>query len=158
MKFLKACAVMLFLSVLAVPAQADVIANDKGDILFTAFVPCADGGAGEFIEGEGRLHAIVRETIDSAGGLHFGTHYQPMGLKATGQTTGDRYNANGVTQSSTNVNSGGLPFTDTFINNYRMVGTGRDAVSYHVSQTIHTTINANGELTAIVDNTRITCD
>ena len=158
MKLLKAFAVALFLLALAIPAQAEVIANDQDDIFFVAFVPCADGGAGEFIEGEGRLHVLIRQTIDSAGGLHLGTHFQPMGLKAIGQTTGDRYNATGVTQTSTNIAGGGLPFTDTYINNFRMVGTGQNAVSYHVHTTFHVTVNANGEVTAFVDNTRITCD
>ena len=158
MKFLKAFAVSLFLLALAIPAQAEVIVNDQEDISFTAYVPCADGGAGEWIEGEGRLHVIVRETVDSAGGVHLGFHNQPQGLKATGQITGDRYNANGVTQGSRNISSGGLPFTDTWINNFRMVGTGRDAVSYHIHQVYQITVNANGEVTALVDQTQITCD
>lgn len=158
MKLIKLCAISLFLLVLALPIQAGVIANDMDNIDFVAFVPCADNGNGELIEGTGRLHVLFREEFDSAGGTHYGNHFQPMGLKATGATTGDRYNANGVTQGSTNVGSGGLPLTDTYINNYRMVGTGGNAVSYHVHTTYHITINANGELTAFVDDTRITCE
>ena len=157
MKLIKLLFAFCFMLALVGTVHAGVIANDKDDIDFSAFVPCADDGNGEFIEGTGRLHALFRETVDANGGVHFGFHFQPMGLKATGLTTGDRYHATGVTQGSTSVGSGGLPISDTYINRFHLVGDG-GAVTYYVRETIHVTFNANGELTAIVDNTEITCD
>lgn len=158
MKYIRAIAVSLFLLVLVVPAQATVVVNQKEDILFLAFVECADDGNGEWIEGEGRLHTVIREGFDENGGLHYGFHFQPMGLKAAGQVTGDRYNANGVTSETTNIGVDGLPFTTTFINNFNLIGVGRGAVKSKVKETYHVTVNANGDVTTVVDNTRVTCD
>lgn len=158
MKYIRTIAVSLFLLVLVVPAQATVISNEKEDIYFAAYVDCADDGNGEWIEGEGRLHIVIREGFDGNGGLHYGAHFQPMGLKATGQVTGDRYNANGVTSETTNIGVDGLPFTFTSINNYNLIGVGRGAVKSKLKQTYHVTVNANGDVTTVVDNTRVTCD
>ena len=62
-----------------------------------------------------------------------------------------------MTQQTLNVSGDGLPFEFTFVNNFRMIGTGQGAVSFHVHQTIHVTLDNNGNPTAQVNNTRITC-
>ena len=157
MKYIRAFAVSLFLLVLAAPVQATVVVNAQDDINFFAFVPCADDGNGEFVEGEGRLHVLIREGFDESGGQHYGTHFQPMGLKATGQVTGDRYNATGGTLETVNIAGSGLPFTQTFTNNFRMIGVGQ-AVNFTVHNTYHVTVNANGDVTTVVDISRTTCD
>jgi hypothetical protein len=138
-------------------AQARVISNDKIDIPFFAFVSCADGGNGEFAEGVIRLHSLVRETFDQAGGVHFGAVFHPMGGELIGETTGDVYRAVGRTGDSTNIGAGDLPISTTFVNVFKLVGPG-GGVSFTFHQNTHVTVNANGETTAEVENTRVTCD
>ncbi|HYO47772.1 MAG TPA: hypothetical protein VEY33_13895, partial [Gemmatimonadota bacterium] len=67
------------------------------DIL--AFVPCADGGAGEFVELSGNLHDLTHLTIN---GNRFvlKVHTQPQGIRGVGLSTGDRYRGTGVTQET----------------------------------------------------------
>jgi hypothetical protein len=127
--------------------------NVRFPILFVAFVPCANGGAGETILLDGYLHSIFNVLVDGNGGFHLKIHDQPQGLSGTGQTTGDKYQGVGVTQTKQNVTAGQ---TYTFINNFSMIGQG-PGNNYQVHQNYHLTINANGDLTVVHDNLSITC-
>lgn len=121
------------------------------------FVPCADEGNGELVLISGILHIVTAVNFDNAGGVHIKTHFQPQGATGTGLTTGDTYRAVGVTQEHFNVNAGGLPFTDTFVNNFRLIGTGGGAARYHVHAVFHITVNENGDVTANFVNVSVTC-
>lgn len=134
---------------------SSVIANDRVPFELIAFVPCANGGAGEDVLVSGRLHVLVHETVSRSGNLHFKFHFQPQGATGIGLVTGDRYRATGVTQGHVNLN-GPLPINDTFINNFRMIGPGRNN-NLLVHQTLHITINAKGVVTSEVDNTSVEC-
>ena len=138
-------------------AQAVVFTeNLKVPIDLTVFVPCADEGAGEFVELSGNLHTLTHVTEDSAGGVHLKVHFQPQGISGVGLTTGDSYRATGVTQEHINENSGGLPFTDTFVNNFRIIGQG-PGNNFLVHENFHITVNENGVVTAFVDNFSVEC-
>lgn len=117
------------------------------------YVPCAAGGAGEVVVFEGNLHVLTALTVDNKGGFHLKTHAQPQGLSGVGLVTGDKYQATGVTQDQTNVKAGQ---TYTYVNNFRMIGQG-PGNNYTVHTTFHYTVNANGELTVVHDNTKIDC-
>jgi hypothetical protein len=119
------------------------------------FVPCAAGGAGELIHISGTLHVLTHTTVSNSGNIHVKLHFQPQGVSGEGLTTGASYRATGVTQEEFNMN-GPLPITDTFVNNFRMIGQGPNN-NFMVHQNFHVTINANGELTSFVDNVRVTC-
>src|SRR5881396_3871254 len=119
------------------------------------FVPCANGGAGELIEVSGPLHVLFQLTISNTGDVLLYAHFQPQGISGTGFVTGDKYQATGITQS-TNTLSTPFPITSTFVNNFYMIGQGPDN-NFKVHETSHLTINANGEVTAFVDNFSVTC-
>ncbi len=119
------------------------------------FVPCANGGAGELIEVSGPLHVLFQLTISNTGDVLLYTHFQPQGVSGTGFVTGDKYQATGITQS-TNTFSTPFPITFTFVNNFYMIGQG-PGNNFKVHETFHFTINANGEVTAFVDNFSVTC-
>lgn len=146
----------LALVISAQPARAEVVFNDKSEINFAVYIPCANDGAGEIAVGSIRLHTLVSDTFDSAGGRHYGIHYQPMGASFVGLDTGDQYNGTGITKSSYNFNSGGLPFSDTYVNNFRLLGLGKAANSM-LHTTTHLTVNELGEVTANVTNSSVTC-
>jgi hypothetical protein len=136
-------------------AQAEVTQNETQTIPFSVFVPCADGGAGEVISGTIDLHVLVTFTING-NNISGKDHFQPQGGSLVGETTGDVYRATGVTQDTFKGSLQNGQFTETFINNFRMIGPGPDN-NYLVHEVFHITINANGDVTATHDEFSVEC-
>jgi hypothetical protein len=127
--------------------------NSKFEIDFFTFIPCANGGAGEFVDFSGTLHDIFHVTINGSNFvLRF--HDQPQGITGTGESTGDVYHATGVTQEITR--SGKVGFTDTFINNFKLIGPGPNN-NFLVHENFHVTVNGNATVTVVHDNFTFTC-
>ena len=157
MKKLSLFAAIVATAALAVAAStsAAVTTNESVPFAQVAFVPCANGGAGELVLIEGNLHILTTFTING-NNVSGKVHFQPQGAKGTGLTTGDTYNATGVTQENFKQSLQNGQFTDTFINNFKIIGQGPDN-NLLIHQTVHITINANGEVTSQVDNTTVEC-
>ncbi len=117
------------------------------------FVPCAANGAGEFVYLTGPLHILFVTTIDDQGGFHSKYHFQPQGISGTGLTTGDKYQATGVTQGTF---TGKVGFEETDVNNFKIIGQG-PGNNFLVHENFHFTVNANGQVTAFVDNFSVKC-
>src|SRR5437870_5725152 len=83
-------------------AKAAGVFNTKFPIHLSVSVPCANGGDGEVVELTGDLHDMFSYTIDSDGGVHLDVHDNPQGVSGTGLTTGDRYQATGLTRFGLN--------------------------------------------------------
>jgi len=152
-------ATMLFTFSLAVVAFSQAIAITTNQFIPFAqavLVPCADGGAGEIVLIEGTLHVQEHATI-SGNRANLKVHFQPMGAKGVGQVTGDVYNATGVTQEQDSLPISNGAFEFTFINNFRLIGPGPDN-NFQVHQTVHVTIDANGNVTTVIDNTTVDCN
>jgi hypothetical protein len=134
-------------------AGADVVTtNEMIPYQDSVFVPCANDGAGEWVDLSGTLHVLFHTTVhDSA--FHTKAHYQPQGVTGIGRITGDKYQATGVTQDNYNGNVG---TQHTFVNNFRIIGQG-SGNNLLVHQLVHMTVNANGEVTASVDNLSVEC-
>jgi hypothetical protein len=135
------------------PAHADVTTNIRIPIDITVFIPCAAGGAGEFVELTGDLHVLFATTQNANGGFHVKTHFQPQGVSGIGLTTGDKYQGTGVTQEEFNVNAGEQ---DTFVNNFNIIGQGPGNNAL-VHENTHVTVNPDGTVTASVDNFSADC-
>ena len=152
--------IMIFLfaalALFTVPANAAKQVNDMSDINLTVFVPCAAGGAGELVDLSGPLHTLITFTIN--GNNVSGTaHFQPQGLSGTGETTGDKYQATGVTKASSFKGSfQNGQFTQTYVNNFRIIGSG-SGNNFLVHEVLHVTFNANGIVTVFHDNFSIDC-
>ena len=137
-------------------AQAlTITTNDFVPFALVAFVPCANGGAGELVLVQGTLHLQDHITINN-NRANIKTHAQPQGASGVGLTTGDTYNATGVTQEQDSIPIVNGAFEFTFINNFRIIGQGPNN-NLLVHQTIHQTINANGEVTTTVVNQSVEC-
>ena len=137
-------------------AQAlSITTNDFVPFAQVAFVPCANGGAGEPVLVSGTLHIQQHITINDNHAT-IKTHAQPQGATGVGLTTGDKYNANGVTQEEDGISLDVSASEFTFVNNFRIIGQSNDN-NLLVHQTIHETINANGTVTTVVDNTSVEC-
>jgi len=137
-------------------AQAKVVTNET-EVLTDAgsFVPCASGGAGEVVSGTLRLHVLLTSTVN--GNNVSGTsHYQPQGGSFVGETTGDRYRATGVTKDTFKGSLQNGQFTETSVNNYRIIGPGRGN-NWLIHEVTHETINANGDITVFLDHSRVDC-
>ncbi len=129
--------------------------NVKIPVTIGVSIPCAAGGAGEEVFLSGYMHSLFHSTVN---GNNFTTkvHTQPQGISGTGLTTGDKYQGTGVTQETLGGSFVNGQFSDTFVNNFRIIGQGRGN-NYLVHETFHVTFNASGELTAFVDNFSVEC-
>ena len=145
---------MLALSVAAV-AQAEVVQNVQVPVVASVLVPCANGGAGEIVDFSGVLHIVLSFTING-NNVSGKSHYQPQGLKGVGQITGDSYNAVGVTQESIKGSLQNGQFSATYVNNFRLIGPG-PGNNLQAHENAHITINANGDVTAFIDNFGTDC-
>src|SRR4051812_15309757 len=154
-KMMMLASVVLLLAALAVPAQAAVEVNDSFDTFLVVFVPCANGGAGEVVDLQGPLHVLISFTIN---GNHVSgdSHFQPQGISGTGESTGDKYQATGVTQDHFSGSLVNGQFNETFVNNFRIIGQG-PGNNFLVHENFHLTINANGEVTTFHDNFSVEC-
>lgn len=133
-------------------ASAEVKENVKVPTTLLQVIPCS----GDLVVVQGYMHILMTSTEDENGGIHGKVHFQPQGLSGVvvvGPNMGAKYQATGVTQDTVNAKKGQ---TYTYINNYRWIGQGQ-APNFMVHETWHITINANGELTAVVDNVKVTC-
>jgi hypothetical protein len=145
------------LSASAVAGPATVLkSNEKVDLAIAVFVPCANGGAGEFVLLEGPLHVNQTLTMND-NHYSFSENNNPQGIKGLGQITGDAYNAVGKTSYSFNFDiDDSLPTVFTYVNRFHVVGPG-PGNDFYVKQTEHLTINANGEITAERSFDEVTC-
>jgi hypothetical protein len=152
-RILTMCLVVLTLSL--TPANAAVQINNSTNISLSVFVPCAAGGVGEMVDLSGPLHTLISFTINRNNVSGY-VHFQPQGITGTGETTGTKYQATGVTQQSFQSSLQNGQANLTFVNNFRIIGQG-PGNNFLVHETLHITINANGVATVFHDNFSVDC-
>jgi len=112
--------------------------------------PCS----GEPVQYSGTLHEELTEVFDDAGGVHSKFMLRIQQMRAVGLQTGTTF----IVHSSTHVNSnsqdadGPLSISSQF--HFIDPGQGSD---FTVFTLFHTTVNANGEVTAEAQNFRAEC-
>jgi len=142
-------AAALLVLVAAAPAAAET-QTFRDQTPFSIFVPCANGGSGEEVDGILKVHATFGITDDSADGFHLHLNFKLQGV-GIGAVTGDTYQMHGdlpdfvfaPTRENQNANgtfNGALNFS------IDAIGTG-DAPNFHATFRIQFTYNANGVLT-----------
>lgn len=124
-------------------------------ISISVFVPCAAGGNGEVVDLSGSLHAVFSITVNG-NNVHLNTLFNPQGVNGVGETTGAKYQATGETRSDMNFDVVAFPLNITFVNNFKIIGQGPNN-NFLVHENLHITVNANGTLTAFIDNFSFTC-
>jgi hypothetical protein len=146
---------LLALVFVATSANAAVQVNTAIDISLQVFVPCAAGGAGEIVDLSGPLHVLMSFTINgnNVSGVQ---HFQPQGISGTGETTGAKYQATGVTSTTFQQSLQNGQASETFINRFDIIGQG-PGNNFRVHETAHITINANGTVTVNFDNFNVEC-
>lgn len=135
--------------VTATTADAQTV-NTKTNLMipFTD-LPQPNPCSGEIVLISGNLHMLISTTIN-ANIIRIRTQWQGAGFRGIGQTTGDVYQAVGTTNESTVMTTFNGMFVNTLANNLRVVGPGPDN-NFLLHQTLHMTINANGDLTVSFD-------
>src|SRR5262245_28008756 len=105
----------------SVPA---VVLNTDVPIDLFVFIP----KTGHTVHLTGSLHVVLQETIDQNGRIHVKEHFQPQGVSGVDLTTGEKYQATGVTQTQEKiVPPGGNGASElTFVNNFKIIGQGPD--------------------------------
>ena len=145
----------LALSPVTANAQASVVTDTvEMYINLAATIPCAVGGEGETVFFTGTLHGVFVTVVDSSGGFHSQYDFQSQGIRGEGLTTGDSYQWTGATEASFN---GQVGRENTFINNYRIIGPG-PGNNLMIHQTFHATVQADGTVSAYVDDYTVTCN
>ena len=136
-------------------ASNSITSNEQISIDLSVFVPCANAGAGETVQLTGILHVLTTFTING-NNVRGKFHYQPQGISGLGLTTGDKYQATGVTQDEFKGSLVNGQFEETYVNNFRIIGEGRDN-NLLFQQISHSTINANGTVTTVIDSIKDDC-
>ncbi|MCU7549908.1 hypothetical protein OCK74_12320 [Chitinophagaceae bacterium LB-8] len=138
------------LTLKAPPPAIAFTTNEFIDVSIEVPIPCA----GDLVTLEGTLHLQMHVTING-NNIIVKEHFQPQGITGIG-ISGKKYQATGVTQDIFKGSLQNEQVSFTSINNFRIIGQG-PGNNYLVHQTIHTTINANGEVTSEVDNSSVEC-
>lgn len=137
-------------------AQAGIVTNERVSIApFFVDVPCANGGAGETLELEGNLHVLMTSTING-NNVSGKFHFQPGGVSGIGSVTGDVYRATGVTQGHFTGSLEGDHYSETFVNNFRMIGPG-PGNNLLIHDVFHITISKDGDVTVEHELSRVEC-
>jgi hypothetical protein len=150
-----AAAILIFVA--AAPATAATQTFRTQDN-FSVFVPCANGGLGEDVDGIVKVHAVIGETDDGAGGSHFHVQVRLQGV-GIGVVTGDSYQLHAdipeIFADRVNDNAGGS-FNAALNINVDAIGMG-NAPNYHLTLHLQITQNANGVITMEKEFSGETC-
>jgi hypothetical protein len=146
---------LLALVFVATSANAAVQVNTTTDISLQVFVPCAAGGAGEIVDLSGPLHVLLSFTING-NNISGVQHFQPQGISGTGETTGAKYQATGVTSTTFQQSLQNGQASETFINRFDIIGQG-PGNNFRVHETAHITFNAAGTVTVNFDDFSVEC-
>ena len=147
---MKGMFVVLALTALAAaPAAAEVVSNAKVDISGGIINPCN----GETVTYEGASHVVFRATLDASGGIHLGIHLNTS-VKGTGGTTGAKYSASEVINQKLNLTAAG---TETVVHRFKLNGQGQ-VPNFTFVETLHITVNANGDVTVDRTETSAECN
>jgi hypothetical protein len=132
-----------------------VTSNMRIPVQLFVFIPCANAGSGESVTLSGDLHALATTTIN-ANSLHVSTLFNPQGITGVGSVSGDKYQGTGVTREDLSVANPSFPLTETFVNNFRIIGQGTGN-NFAIHENAHLTINATGRVTVSSDNFSTGC-
>lgn len=143
--------IMLVVTGFAVPATAHA-ATSTQTIPLNTFVAACNG---DTIQLSGSLLIIQTGTTTASGGFVFSLHFQPQGVSGVDLQTGTMYRGTGVTRSIA-VSSPVGGSTQTLVNQFRVQATS-GGQSFIITELLHVTVNANGTLTAFLDNFSASC-
>jgi hypothetical protein len=118
------------------------------DLFPGGILPDEYGCFGEPVQLTGSIHVIIHMTEDGNDGFHFAYRDNPQGISGLGLISGARYQGTGGEKFSFNAKS--LPYEETYVSNFRIIGTGKaGTLLFH--ENAHITINGTGHITVNFD-------
>jgi hypothetical protein len=141
-----------------IPAAADGATVVRTELSAAATVPCALGGIGEDVLVDGTALLVIFQTTDASGGTHFVLRANYDSLVGAGLTSGTIYHAV-ATEGTSSYDFDpfvGPPYSFTNTRHVRFVGQGPDN-DFSITETVHVTVNAEGEVTAEYSSFQIDC-
>lgn len=141
-------ATLLVLLAAAPPAAADTQAV-HGQDTFSVFVPCANGGLGETVNGVVKVQGVFSTTDDGSGGFHAHFKFSLRGA-GVGDVTGDTYRLHAdipfIFFADRLNDPAGDGFNAAIDYSVDAVGAG-SAPNFHLRARAQITVNANGVVT-----------
>jgi hypothetical protein len=120
----------------------------------TVLVPCANNGAGELVDLNGNGHyTFTTTTTPTAISITTAYRWQLSGL---GRLTGAKYQSSWGGQTKESFEGIEFPYHYTSIGTIRVTGQG-PSDNFVMRTTIHKTVNADGTVTAYIDNYNVSC-
>ncbi|HWS56851.1 MAG TPA: hypothetical protein VN228_22125 [Pyrinomonadaceae bacterium] len=133
-------------------AQATTITtNETIPFTDTRTNPCNQ----DLVTFSGNLHITNHVTTDSSGGSHVRSHVNYQNVSGTGAPSGANYIVRTTTNETLNDNDG-LQSELTVIQVVRLITQG-SAPNFQLQIVLHITVNANGQTTSEVTESRIIC-
>jgi hypothetical protein len=109
----------------------------------------------EEVEITGEFRITVTTTIDASGGMHATIHYLRRNVRGVGQY-GTQYKSVSSIREHANVDADEAPLNYSFTSFVYLISQGgSDNLKAKVRS--HLTVNANGEITAFVDEPQVEC-
>jgi hypothetical protein len=133
----------------SVGAAASPVHFSTTGTTYTLFPNCQGG----FVSGPVKVFVQGTAVQDAAGGVHVHMTYQLTGELVSGTT---QYRFVRVQPSTSYTQAGGFPATGTFNDQILAVSEG-SAPNAVVDSTLHVTVNANGDVTADVEQFVFEC-
>ena len=130
------------------PAQAIIFFNESIPVDYSLYNPCTE----ENVDFSGDLHLLVGGSISPSGFGHFNIHINNQNISGEGDDTHDSYQIAGaanLTISTDMVDNN--PLVVNAVLNMQFVSKNT-ADNLKLQAHFHITINANGEVTAIVED------
>jgi hypothetical protein len=129
------------------------------------FIPFTDTTAsdfcpnGEIIQISGVVHVTSQVIERGEGVFHIVQHVNFQNVRGIGQTTGDQYVFQNAFNSISNFQVNAVPHGSDTSNtaNGQLISPGQSSPDLNVHFLIHTTINANGEVTTEISNFDARC-
>jgi hypothetical protein len=134
---------------LAVPASAGAAAQNIVIPFEGVFDVCGDQ-----VQVSGNVLGTIVVNENPSGGLTIVEKFNPQGVTGTSLSTGATYHGVGLTTDTIVTTPGATSFT--FVNRFFLIGEG-GAPNALFSETLHLTVNADGTVTANVENVSDVC-
>lgn len=110
---------------------------------------------GDAVTFQGTLHIANHITNDPSGGSHLRTHVNYQNVTGTGTPSGATYNVRTTANETRNDSDG--PQTETTVIQTIKLNAQGPILNAFLHVVLHVTINANGQTTSTVNETRIEC-
>ena len=136
------------------PARSQATTTTTNETIpFTSTLPNPCNS--DLVAFQGNIHVVNTVTTDASGGFHLKTHVNYQNVTGTGTPSGYNYRVGTTTNETLNDNDAGQLET-TVIQTVKLNSQG-PALNYFVRFVFHITVNAQGQVTSTVTESRIEC-